>query len=53
MVSFGIPAELKEALDRWADEEERSLSWLLRRIVREAITQHEKVVPSEAETVEA
>jgi predicted DNA-binding protein len=38
----GVPAELRERLQLWADEEDRPLAALVRRILTQAVEAHER-----------
>jgi predicted transcriptional regulator len=39
-ISLAIPAELKEAIEKVAEKEERSLSWIVRKAIQEYLEKY-------------
>ena len=39
-ISLAIPAELKEAIEKVAGKEERSLSWIVRKAIQEYLEKY-------------
>lgn len=45
-VTTYIPPELKKELESWAQEEERSVSWILAKLIANAIQERKQKVPA-------
>lgn len=49
-VTTYIPPECKKELEEWAQEEERSISWLLSKLIENALQARRQKAPSSAKS---